>query len=91
MENAVFGSECGLHNIIVLIFHCVTDDLSCCGCIHHSVASILVEGRAYDVAITALEVPGPSCVGHVVYENQEDSRTNWGGILVKRSIEVLPD
>ena len=53
-------------------------------------ASIVVEFGAYDVAIAAAEVICPSCVGIVVYENTAASRTNWGGIVVKRAIEVLP-
>ena len=34
MEDAVFGSECGLANIRVPVLHSVTDDLSFGGRIH---------------------------------------------------------
>ena len=86
----VFGSECGLANIRVPVFHSVTDDIGFFGCIRHSVESIAVEVRAYAVAIAAAEVPVPSCVGRVVYDNLASRRTNWCGIVVKRAIEVLP-
>ena len=51
--DVVFGGYCGLDNIIVPLFHIATDDIGFCGCIHNNVASILVEGRAYDLSITA--------------------------------------
>ena len=69
VNNAVFGSECGLAIIRVPVFHSVTDDIGFCGCIHRSVAYVVMEGRAYAVAIAAAEVPGPSCAGLVVYDN----------------------
>ena len=50
----------------------------------------MVEGSAYAVAIATKEVPGPSCVGLVVYENPAASKTNWGGIVTKQAIEVPP-
>ena len=52
-------------------------------------ASIVVEVRAYYVAIVALEFPYSLFVGISVYENPAASRTNWGGILFKRDIEAL--
>ena len=90
MDDAVFGSECGLANIRVPLFHSVTDYVGFCGCIHHSVESVVVEGRADTVAIMSTEVPAPSYVGIVVYENTTASRTNWGVILVKLTVKVLP-
>ena len=90
MDDAVFGSECGLDNIRVPVFHSVTDDIGFCDCVYHSVESVVVKGRAYSVAIAAAEVPDPSFVGIVVYDNPAASRTNWGRIVVKRSIEVIP-
>ena len=77
-------------NIILPVFHSVTDDLEFFGCIHHSLAYVVVEGRAYSVSIATAEVPGLLCVWFVVYEIPAPRRTNWGGILVKRAIEVLP-
>ena len=53
-------------------------------------ALVVLEGRAYDVAITATEVPRLTCVGIVVYEATESSTTNWGDIVGKRSIKVFP-
>ena len=49
----------------------------------------MVEFSAYAVAIAAVEVLGTLFVVIGVYENTSSSRTNWGGILVKRSIEVF--
>ena len=63
VNDAVFGSESGLANIRVTVFHSAVDDLGLFCCIYHSVASIVVDGRYYDVAIAAAEVPGPLCVG----------------------------
>ena len=90
MDNVVFGSECGLDKIRVPVFHSVTDDLGFGGCIHHSMVSVVVECRAYDVAIAAAEVTGQSCVRLVVYENTATSGPNGGGIIVKWAIKVLP-
>ena len=90
MGDAVFRSECELDHIRVTLLHSVTDDIIFGGRIHHSVESVVVEGRAYDVAIAAAEVPNLACVGIVVYEDTASRRNNWGGIVVKRAIEVFP-
>ena len=42
VDDAVFGSECGLSNIRAPVFHIITNDLSFFGCVHHSVASVVV-------------------------------------------------
>ena len=90
MDNVVSGSECGMDNTRIPVFQNVADDLGLCGCIRHSVASVVVEGRVNAVTIAASKFPGPSCIGLVVYEKLTASRANWFGILVKRAIEVLP-
>ena len=90
MDNVVFGSECGLANIRVTVLHIVTDDIGFGGCIQYIMASLVVEGRAYDVSITSEEIPRLDCVGLVVYADTVAGRTNWGGIVVKRAVEVLP-
>ena len=90
VDNTVFGSDSGLANIRVPVFHSAIDDLGFFCCIHHSVASVVVDGRYYDVAIAATEVPRLVYVGIVVYENMAPSRSNWGGIIFERAIEVLP-
>ena len=87
MYDAVFGSECGLANIIVQVLDIVTDDLGFDDCIHYSMASLVVESRAYAVAIAAAEIPRSACVGIAVYEDMASGRTNWVGILVKWAIE----
>ena len=70
MENAVFGSECGLANIRVPVFHSISDDLVFFGCIHHSVEYLVVEGRAYAVVIAAAESPGPLCAYHSLQDRK---------------------
>ena len=90
MDNAVFGSECGLVKIRVPVINSVTDDLVFGGCIHYIMALLVVEGRAYDVTIPVTEIPRSECVGLVVYEDTEAGTTNWGGNVVKRDIEVFP-
>ena len=57
MDDTIFRSECGLVEIGDLVLHSVTDKIGFGGCIHHSMISVVVEGRAYDVAIAATEVP----------------------------------
>ena len=52
MDDAVFGSEYWLANIRSTVFHSVNDDIGFCGCIHYSMEYVVVEGRAYAVAIT---------------------------------------
>ena len=81
--------RCGLANIKVPVFQSVTYGIVFRGCINHSVASVVVEGSFYAVAIAAAGVPVPLCVGIVVYDNPEANRTNWGVIVLKRSIEVF--
>ena len=81
MDDTIFRSECGLVEIGYLLLHSVTDKIGFGGCIHHSMISVVVEGRAYDVAIAATEVPRLVYVGIVVYENMAPSRSNWGGII----------
>ena len=90
MDNTIFRSECGLVEIGDLVLHSVTDKIGFGGCIHHSMISVVAEGRAYDVAIAATEVPRLVYVGIVVYENMAPSRSNWVGIIFERAIEVLP-
>ena len=90
MDNAVFECEYGLANIRVPVLHNVTDDIIFCDCIGHSVESVVVEGRAYTVAIADVEVAGTLRVGIFVYENPSFSRTNWGEIVVKQAIGVFP-
>ena len=57
-----------MDNIIVPVLHSVTNDIGFSGLIHYSMASVVVEGRTYNVAILATEFPRPACVGLVVYE-----------------------
>ena len=57
MEDAVFGSECGLANIRIPVLQSVTDDLGLGGCIYYSMALVVVEIRSYAVAIVAAEIP----------------------------------
>ena len=90
MDYTIFRSECGLVEIGDLVLHSVTDKIGFGGCIHHSMISVVAEGRAYDAAIAATEVPRLVYVGIVVYENMAPSRSNWVGIIFERAIEVLP-
>ena len=89
MYYAVFGSECRLANIRVLVLHSVTDYLGFGGCIHQSMALVVVDSRAYSVSIAAAEISRSECVGLAVYEDTASNRTKWGGFIVKRSIEVF--
>ena len=86
MDDTIFRSECGLVEIGDLVLHSVTDKIGFGGCIHHSMISVVAEGRAYDVASAATEVPRLVYVGIVVYENMAPSRSNWGGITFERAI-----
>ena len=90
MDDAVFLSECGLDNIRVPLIHSVTDDIGFGGCIQYIMALLVVESRAYDVAILAAEIPCLACVGIYVYEDMESNRTNWVVIVVRRAVEVFP-
>ena len=77
-------------NIIVPVLHSVTYDIVFGGCIHYSMVSVVVESRSYAVGIVATEIPCLECVGISVYEYTEAGRANWGGIVVKRYIELFP-
>ena len=89
MDNVVFRSECGLDYIGVTVLHSVTDYISFGVCIHCSITSVVVDSRAYAVAITGAEIPCPECVGIVVYEKTAACGTKWGGIIVKWFVEVF--
>ena len=67
MDDEVFGSDCGLSNIRVPLLHSVTGDLGFGGCIHYSMASVVVESRNYAVTIAATEILRLACVGLAVY------------------------
>ena len=69
VEDVVFGSECGLANIRLLVSHRVTDYRGFGGCIHYSMTSVVVESRAYDVSIAAADIPRLVCDGIAVYED----------------------
>ena len=90
MENSIFVSYYGMDEIGVPVLHSVNDELGFVGSIHHIMTAVVVEGGAYYVSIAAAEVPCLACVGLVVYEETAPSRSNWGGIVVERAIEVLP-
>ena len=49
MDDAVFGSECGLNYIGVFLLQSVTNYLSLGVCIHYSITSVVMESRTYDV------------------------------------------
>ena len=90
MDDTIFGNDFGLGEIGVPVLHSVTYELVSGGCIHHSTTAVVVEGRVYSVAIAAAEVPYLACVGIVVYEYMAHRRSNGGGVVVERAIEVLP-
>ena len=90
VDDAVVGIECGLDYRGVPVLHSVTDDLSLGVCIHYSMASVVVESRAYAVAIIVTEIPCLACVGLAVYEETAACGTKWGVNLVKWAVEVFP-
>ena len=77
-------------NIRVPVLHSVTDYLGFGGCIHHIMASVVVDSRAYDVAIAAARIPRLACIGLAMYEDTIVGRTKWGGVEVKRAVGVFP-
>ena len=51
---------------------------------------VVVKFRAYAVTIGAAEIPRSTCVEIALYEDTAACRTKWGGIIIKRTIEVFP-
>ena len=66
MENTIFGSECGLGEIVVTVLHSFTNEIGFGVCIHHSMTAVVVEVMSYDVDIAATEVPCLACVDLVM-------------------------
>ena len=69
MDDAVFGSEGGLFYIRVPVLHSVTDYFGLGVRIHYIMTLVVVESRAYDVAIAAAEISRSEFVGLSVYED----------------------
>ena len=69
MDDAVLGSECGLAYTGVPVLHSVTNYLGLGVCIHYRMTSVVVESRAYDVAIAAVKIPCLAYFGIAVYKD----------------------